>query len=161
MASIATTVLATDRAFAAALQSTGTGVRHAPATSAAAANRATSVELSGLARSLFGAFAGQAGATGDLDPLRLPESFDAMVQARTEAFAAELAKDFAKDGMMLDVEISLHVDSSGTITAKGPYKERIEKYLRTIRRPRQNSRPSRCSTPCGRWPRRCASTMKR
>ncbi|MBN8938061.1 MAG: hypothetical protein J0H01_01160 [Rhizobiales bacterium] len=56
-------------------------------------------------------------------------SLDAMVQKRTEAFAATLSKAFAALQIPLDDAISLQVDKSGQITTDSPYKKAIAKYF--------------------------------
>lgn len=59
----------------------------------------------------------------------LPVSLDAMVQKRTDAFAATLNKAFAALQIPLDDAISLQVDKSGRITTDSPYKKAIAKYF--------------------------------
>lgn len=58
-----------------------------------------------------------------------PASLDAMVQKRTDAFAATLNKAFAALQIPLDDAISLRVDTSGQITTDSPYKKAIARYF--------------------------------
>jgi len=103
--------------------SSGSGAGTMPA--ASASNSTTSVELSDQAEALLQKLADTQAAA-----LRLPDSFDEMVVQKTSALAARLIKDFAHDNIPVDEAIAFTIDSSGTVHADGPYKKRIEQYLK-------------------------------
>lgn len=91
---------------------------------------AVSVVLSDQAKARLKQLQSGLQAAQDLQAVQdLPVSLDAMVQKRTDAFAATLNKDFAALQIPLDDAISLRVDASGQITTDSPYKKTIAKYF--------------------------------
>jgi hypothetical protein len=90
-----------------------------------ASDSTTSVELSDRAQALLQKLTDNQAAA-----LRLPDSFDEMVAQKTSALAARLIRDFAHDNIPVDEAIAFTIDSSGTVRSDGPYRKRIEQYLK-------------------------------
>jgi hypothetical protein len=110
---------------AASAPSTSKSSSGGSATNASADAGATTIDLSDAAKTLLQ----QAGAN-QADAVNVPASFDDMVQQKTDAFASSLSQALTAMNIPQDQPLHLTIDSSGTIHADGPYKDKIEKMFR-------------------------------
>jgi hypothetical protein len=86
---------------------------------------ATTIDLSDAAKTLL-----QQASANQANVPDVPASFDEMVQQKTDAFASSLSQALSAMGIPQDQPLNLTIDSSGTIHADGPYKDKIEKMFR-------------------------------